>query len=79
MTQGGGIIGIFIAGGNVQHPLFEQIVQRNVDPLRIAWVAEHCCEITREADLVIGVVEQDQTAIGRQPPPIKVDEDRFVA
>jgi len=47
VAQGVGIVSVFIACGNVQHALLEQVVQRKVDPSWIAWVVEHRSQIAR--------------------------------
>jgi len=77
MAQGIGIIGIFIARGNWQHTLLAQVVERQVNPLGIAWVSEHGGQIARSAELGIGGVEQDQTGIGRQAAAIEIEIDGF--
>jgi hypothetical protein len=47
VAEGVGIVGIFIAGGNLQHALLEQVVQRKVNPSRIAGVSEHRRQVAR--------------------------------
>ena len=69
---------IFLARSNVPHALLAQVVPGQVDPARVASVAEHRRQVARKAEWVIGVGEEDQTAIGRQPSPRKVDEGRVV-
>jgi hypothetical protein len=41
VAQGVGVVGIFIARGNLQHALFEQVMQGKVDPAWIACIFEH--------------------------------------
>jgi hypothetical protein len=76
-AQGVGIIGIFIARGNVPYTLLAQVVERKVHPPGIAGVSEHGGQLVREAELGIGVVEQDQPGIRRQAAAIEIESDGF--
>jgi hypothetical protein len=52
-------------------------IRGKVDPSWIAWVRQHSGQVAREAELLIGVFEQDQTGIGRQAAPIEVESHGF--
>jgi len=48
-----------------------------VDPSWVAGVRQHGGQVVCEAELLIGVFEQDQTGIGRQAAPIEVELNGF--
>ena len=70
-------VGIFLACGNLPHPLFAQVFWGKVETTRIAPVRQHGGQSACEAEWVIEVFAQDSTGIGRQPAPIEGEANRF--
>src|SRR4029434_10813437 len=72
-----GVVGIFIACGNLKDALCEQVFWGKVDTTLIAWVRQYGRQSTGEAQLVIDIFDQDLTGIRRHASTIEVKLHRF--
>jgi hypothetical protein len=78
VAQGVSIVRLFIASGNWQDPLCEDVVWSAGDTTDITRLCQDGRQRTRETELVINIFEQAETGIGRQAATIEVKLNRVV-
>ncbi len=71
------LVGILGTCGDVDHPLWQEILVAAVDAAGGSWVCEHVGQGTIEAALCLDIFEESQPGSGGQQPTGTVECTRF--